>query len=367
MNEPKTRHQRIEANGEYNTTAFHTFLKHKWSLLGKDSLRRLYALEEVYAPLPSGQQHNEQELTLRDALVGQLYRDEGGYSRDMRYLAFLLLKQGRGGVIVGNPQLREKDGRIQQLPYTGLEGYYAGLERTNERSGMTGEEILQEEADIGAQLVKTIKKHCVEHNTWDDFVRMKDALAWKVRDVADIQSIQAIWGVLVRRLHVRVYQNPEFQPTLTEHIEHLSQLANSSFGASQEEQRARACVQVEYHRLLIELEQMSESEREQERRERRAREQLRAQRLAAFQRFHDETYTLLLGTNEGQYSVKIQDLSQKQATIIETMLLPPVPAREKYPPTFVCFSPGQLEGYLFISRLGEIGGDPLVRSVLTNR
>src|SRR2546421_11226451 len=65
-----------------------------------------------------------------DPLPTQLYSGEGEYSRDTRYLAFLLVKRGRGGEIVGNPYAMGKGGSKQELPYTGLEGYYAGSERT---------------------------------------------------------------------------------------------------------------------------------------------------------------------------------------------------------------------------------------------
>jgi hypothetical protein len=48
------------------------------------------------------------------------------------------------------------------LIYTGLEGYYAGSEKTATRPGMTPEDILLEEASLGAELLKTIKKDAVE-------------------------------------------------------------------------------------------------------------------------------------------------------------------------------------------------------------
>jgi hypothetical protein len=42
---------------------------------------------------------------------------------------------------------------------------------------MTPEEMLQEEANIGAELLKSIKKRCIEQNTWTDFTRLKHVLA----------------------------------------------------------------------------------------------------------------------------------------------------------------------------------------------
>ena len=49
-------------------------------------------------------------------------------------------------------------GQQQELPYTGLEGYYAGSIRTSEYPGMASEEVVQEEAHIGIEILRTIKK-----------------------------------------------------------------------------------------------------------------------------------------------------------------------------------------------------------------
>ena len=68
----------------------------------------------------------EKREAFRNAIIKQLYSNEGEHSCDIRYLAFLLVKRGRGGEIVGNPYIMGKGGSKQELPYTGLEGYYAG-------------------------------------------------------------------------------------------------------------------------------------------------------------------------------------------------------------------------------------------------
>ncbi len=123
-------------------------LQHQWPQLGLE----LFALEHLQADA-SGRKElggpKEQQANFRNAIISQLYQEEEDYSRDLRYLAFLLLKQGRGGEIVGNPSTIMVDGHPQELPYTGLEGYYAGTERTAQLPGMSREEILLEEAQKG--------------------------------------------------------------------------------------------------------------------------------------------------------------------------------------------------------------------------
>jgi hypothetical protein len=164
------------------------------------------------------QEKREKREVIRNTIITQLYSGEGEHSRDTRYLAFLLVKRGRGGEIVGNPYAMGKGGSKQELPYTGLEGYYAGSERTPERPGMTCEEIIQEEAKIGAELLKSIKKHAIANDSWADFVRLKHVLAGQKPDIEELRTLQLLWTGIVKRLHVRMYHNSEFEPTLTEKI-----------------------------------------------------------------------------------------------------------------------------------------------------
>jgi len=362
-------HQGIEADIDHYTETTLPPLQHQWSLLGKE----LFTIEHTLTNTPgkdhpplTEQEKRERREAIRNGILAQLYRDEETQSLDKRYLAFLLLKRGRGGAIVGDPSALGERIKRQELPYTGLEGYYAGSERTPERPGMTPEEILQEEANIGAALLKSIKKRCIEQNTWTDFARLKHVLAGGQPDREELGDIQVYWGMIVRRLHVRIYHNPEFALTLTEQMERLEQLLSYIPGRSEEERQSIRALQVEYNRLKQECERMSEAEQEQERQERRARERIRTDRLAEFHRFREETYHLLCEASQGRYAVEVRDTSLEEATIVETITLPAIPGRHTYPPVDVHVTAGQLEGYLFLAQLGAIGGDPLTRSVLVS-
>src|SRR5215471_13315376 len=362
-------HQGIEADIDHCTETFLPPLQHQWPLLGKE----LFALERTLTNPPgkdhpplSEQEKRERREAIRNGILAQLYREEETHSLDKRYLAFLLLKQGRGGAIVGDPSALGERIKKQELPYTGLEGYYAGSERTPERPGMTPEEMLQEEANIGAALLQSIKKRCIEQNTWTDFARLKHVLAGGQPDREELRDIQLYWGMIVRRLHVRIYHNPEFALTLTEQMERLKQLLSYIPGRSEEERRSRRALQGEYTRLKQERERMSEAEQERERQERRARERIRTDRLAEYHRFREETYHLLSGASQGSYAVEVRDTSLEEATIVETIPLPAIAGRHTYPAVDVHVTAGQLEGYLFLAQLGAIGGDPLTRSVLVS-
>lgn len=363
-------HQSIEADIDRYTETVLPPLQHQWPLLGKE----LFVLEQTLTdtsgknerPLTE-QEKRERRERIRNAIVAQLYCNDGAYSRDTRHLAFLLLRQGRGGAIVGDPHVIEKGGRKQELPYTGLEGYYAGSEKTSSRPGMTPEEIIQEEATIGAQLLETIKKRAIENNSWAMFARLKHVLEGGKPDVEALRDIQVFWSMIVRRLHVRLYHNPEFALTLTEHMEQLEHLSNGIPGRTMEEKQLKNDLQAEYDRLSHERESMSETEKERERQERRTRERIRTERVEEFTRFREETYQILTTSGQGRYTIGVQDASLEEATIIETVTLPKIPGRNMYPPTPVHVTPKQLEGYLFLAQLGEIGGDPLTRSVLVSQ
>jgi len=119
-------------------------------------------------------------------------------------------------------------------------------------------------------------------------------------------------------------------------------------------------------RLKQQFEILSGAEQEQERLQRRTRVRIRADRLAEFQRFREETYQLVSGSGQTRYAIGVQDTSLEEAVIEETITLPEIPGSTNYPPTPVHFTPAQREGYLFLAKLGAMGGDPLARSVLVS-
>src|SRR6266700_1994621 len=86
---------------------------HQWPLLGTG----LFALEQRNPDpqqLPTEQETRQRRQVIRNAIIAQMKRDEIASSRDTRYLAFLLLKQGRAGAIVGNPYAVREDGKKQE-------------------------------------------------------------------------------------------------------------------------------------------------------------------------------------------------------------------------------------------------------------
>ena len=358
-------HQNIESDLERYTETTLPPLQHQWPLLGKE----LFALEHTLVGTSGAnvQEKEEKRADIRNAIVAQLYRDEGIYARDTRHLAFLLLKAGRGGIIVGNPSIIGKGGQRQELPYTGLEGYYAGSEKTAERPGMTPEAILQEEADIGAHLLGSIKKQAIGQNSWVTFSRLKHVLDGGEPDLEQLRTIQLLWSMSVKRLHVRIYHNAEFELTLTEQIEQLQHLLSGIPARTLEDKHARESIQAAYDRLKQELKNLSDADREKERQERRTRERIRSDRLAEFRRFRDETYRMVTRSGQSEYNIGVQDASLEKATIVETITLPKIPGRNAYPQTIVHFTHAQLDGYLFLAKLGAIGGDPLTRSVLVTQ
>ncbi len=94
---------------------------------------------------------------------------------------------------------------------------------------MTCEEIIEEEAKIGAELLTSIKKRAITNDSWADFVRLKHILAGQKPNLEELRTLQLYWTGIVKRLHVRIYHNPEFEPTLTENIEQPEQLEGYLF------------------------------------------------------------------------------------------------------------------------------------------
>jgi hypothetical protein len=365
--------QSFESDLELSRETTFPPMQHQWPLLGKE----LFALEHTHTDISGAnkqplteQEKEEKRADIRNAIVAQLFREEETYTRDTRHLAFLSLKAGRGGAIVGNPSTIVKGDKKQELPYTGLEGYYAGSEMTNERPGLTPEAILQEEADIGAHLLGSIKKQAIEQNSWVTFSGLKHVLDGGEPGLEQLRTIQLLWSMIVRQLHVRIYRNVDFELTLTEQIEQIEQLQHllsGTPGRTLEDKQVRESLQAECDRLKQELENLSDEDRKKERRERRTREWIRSDRLAEYHRFREETYQMVTTSGQSQYNIGVQDASLEMATIVETITLPRLPGRNAYSPTTAHFTQGQLEGYLFLAKLGAIGGDPLARSDLVSK
>jgi hypothetical protein len=126
----------------------------------------------------------------------------------------------------------------------------------------------------------------------------------------------------------------------------------------------QAVLQAEYERLKTGINNMNEEEKQHERKERRARERIRKERLKAYNHFREETYAMLAEAGNSEYEFQVSDSQWTDATIIETIRLPKTQTRNDYTPIRITLTPQQLEGYLFLAELGDIGGDPLARSVL---
>ena len=193
---------------------------------------------------------------------------------------------------------------------------------------------------------------------------MKHALAQGNPGAETTRTLQRYWSVIVRRLHVRVYQNPEFELTLLDHIAQVEQEIREMAGRTEEEGEAKKEGEAQLASLEQELTNMSETEQKQQWQETKRRERIRAQKVAAFLRFREDTYRILSASGQGHYEVGIQDTSLEKALIVENVMLPNIPDRTTYPKVSVSFTPEQMEGYLFLAKLGELSGDPLVRSVI---
>lgn len=342
-------------------------LQRQWPQLGRELFtleRALTATLVTYTNPLTEQEQTERREVIKSRVLAQLYRDEEKYPRDARYRAFLLVKKGRAGEIVGNPCYIDKNGTKRELPYTGLEGYFAGSEKTPVYPGLTREEIIQEEAHRGIELLSTIKKRAVEKYTWAKFARLKKVLEDGETDIEDLRIIVLLWAEVTRRLHVRVYNNQEFEATITEQIEQLEKLVGGAPSGTEEEKEYKTMLQAEYQRLKNVRNNMGDEEKEKERRERRERERIRRERLRAFDHFREETYNILNEVGTSKYDISVRDLKWAEATIIETICVPKTLDRNDYPSFEVRLTPEQVEGYLFLTQLGEIGGDPLARSVL---
>jgi hypothetical protein len=344
-------------------------VQRQWPQLGKElySLERALAVHFVtYGHTLSEHETMERAERFKNRVFAQLYNDDEKYSPETRYRAFLVVKNGKAGEIVGNPYIVDTHGQKQQLPYTGLEGYYAGSIRTSAYPGMTSDEVVQEEARIGVEMLKTIKKHAIERYTWASFAKMKKGLENGEPDIEDLKSIEILWAEVVRRLHVRIYDNPEFEMTITEQFEKLEKLVSITSARTKEEKAYKAVLQAEYERLKSEIHNMSEEKKEHERQERKERESIRKERLKAYNHFRDATYAMLKENGNREYGIQVLDSQWTDATIIETILLPKTQIQDDYNLTRVALTPAEVEGYMFLTELGDIGGDPIARTVLSS-
>ena len=131
---------------------------------------------------------------------------------------------------------------------------------------------------IGAELLKSIKKHTIENNSWADFARLKHVLAGQKPDREELRTLQLLWTGIVKRLHVRIYQI-RIEPILTERIEQLEHLVRGGPTRTEQEKHMKTALEGEYHRIREEYNNLSEAEKEQERQQRRTREKIRADRL----------------------------------------------------------------------------------------
>ena len=342
-------------------------LKRQWPQLG----RELYTLERAlaahfvtYGHLLSENEKMERTEKFKNRVFAQLYNDDEKYSPETRYRAFLVVKHGKAGEIVGNPYYVDADGQQQELPYTGLEGYYAGSIRTSAYTGMTPEEVVLEEAHIGVEMLKTIKKHAIETYTWASFAKMKKGLESGELDIDDLKNIEILWAEVVRRLHVRIYENTAFEMTITEQFEQIEKLVSITPTRTEEEKVYKAVLQAEHERLKTEIHSMSEEQKEHERQERKVRVRLRQERLKAYNHFRDATYAMLKETDNNDYGIQVNDSKWTEATIIETIQLPKTQSRNNYPSIRVMLTSERVEGYLLLTELGDIGGDPVARGIL---
>ncbi len=355
--------QRQEKKIEGDSATIVPQIHHQWPSLGRELFTLDHDLPDASGFNPHLQAVQEK---LRQDTLAQLDRAEGQYSRTTRYLAFLLVKYGRGGAIVGNPSIIGKDGVPQALPYTGLEGYYAGSEQTARYPGLSQDAIIREEAEHGAQVLKRLKKDVVERDCWAEYVHIQHTLDGKEQTREAIRTIQIMWMTIISQLRSRVYHNAEFEQTITEHLEQAEQMPGKTTRQNEEEELFYQALQEEYRKLQEVYSSMSDAEKEQERIERKKREHIRIERVEAFQRFRDETYQILGASRQEHYAVDIQDSSWDKAIIMETIVLPRITAREMYPPVQVYLTPDELHGYLFLAQMGEIGADPLARSGLVS-
>jgi hypothetical protein len=329
-------------------------IQHEWPQLA----RALYDLEQK-ATAGEKDLDEQQKAEERERIRAFILEQCSAYERP--YAAYEYVRRGRAAEIVGNPHYTGKDAQEYELPFTGLEGYYAGSEETPERPGMTKAQIIEEEANIGLELMKKVKKHCIENYCWVSFVKMQRASEDGTADVADLRNLYLLWTGVVRRLNERIYENEECRGTPLEQLEAIMRrypkLAKDKY------------LLAEYMRLLSEEAGLSQQEREEEKAKRVAKQKIFRSRLEEFTKFREATYAHLKDHCQRYPHIhyQIEDKTFADADILETLYLPKPAERSSFPSYLVNLTPEQLEAYLFLAHLGEKGGNPLTRSILLSK
>ena len=326
-------------------------IRREWPQLA----RELFELEHeaLAAHPPASEQSKHEQLERVRLSILECCR---AYER--QYEAYELVRRGRACEIVGNPHYRGNEGTAHPLPYTGLEGYYAGSEALPDRPGLTKEQIIEEEAAIGLELMRKIKRHCVASYSWASFTRLQRADEEEATSLESLTELYLLWTVAVRRLSQRVYQNEEYQVSPLERLESMIRKDPRLAGDSS--------IQAEYARLLDAERHLSREQRQEEHAKELARATVMRSRLQEFTRFREATYAQLRGPTGlfPHIDYGIEDRELASASIVETLCLPNPGDRNASPPYVVDLAPEQVEGYLFLAHLGEKGGDPLTRSLL---
>lgn len=325
-------------------------LRRTWPQLG----RMLYQLE--HDAVDSNEHLDEVQKRELRAKIKEIILDRCS-SYERQYEAFEYVMRGRAVEIVGNPFYQGSDGKEHELPYTGLEGCYVGSEAKSGRPGLTQAQIIEEEANIGQELLKRLKKDAIKNYAWASFARIADP-DHHVLDKADLKRLHLLWACVVRRLNQRVYENEECKKTPLEQVETIlrsdSRLANDPV------------IQQEYT-ILKEKTENTQNGTPEEKMRRIENDRIFRDRIEENDRFRRETYALIrdIYGRYGHIEYRIEDGTFANANIIEELRLPQPPDRNSSPSYQVKLTPEQVEGYLFLARLGENGGAPVARSLLT--
>jgi len=327
-------------------------LRRQWPQLG----RMLYQLE--HDAIDSNEHLDTvQKRELREKVKEIILDRCSSYER--QYEAFEYVMRGRAVEIVGNPHYPGTDGKEHELPYTGLEGCYVGSEARSGRPGLTQPQIIEEEANIGLELMKSLKKDAIKNYDWGTFARIADPDHYLL-DKEDLKRMHLLWACVVRRLNQRVYENEEFKKTPLEQVEAIlrsdSRLANDPV------------IQHGYTVLKEKTENGHNNELTEEKKQRVENDRIFHDRIEENDRFRRETYAQIKDPygRYGHIDYRIEDSSFADANIIEELHLPKPPDRDSSPSYLVTLTPEQTEGYLFLAHLGEKGGAPMARSMLTS-
>lgn len=205
------------------------------------------------------------------------------------------------------------------------------------------------------ELVKRIKKYYVDHYLWIDFAKIQKASENETTDIEVLRHLNLLWTSVVRRLNQRIYENEEGKTSPFELLEIL-------FRKDQKIAKDPS-MQAMYVRLLKEEKEKSEEEKKKK----QENERIFRNRVEEHTTFRAGTYAHLKDAcgRICHIDYAIADASFADANITETLYLPEPPDRNRALSYMVDLTPEQLEGYLFLASLGEMGGNPLTRSVLT--